>query len=332
MITSLYLITSFIGAAALAGLFAGSETGLYQISPLRIRLGLQTGQMPYRAMARLMHDRSALLFSMLIGTNLTQYFATSVVTRAFLDYPQTAGAAEILTTAITAPLLYIFSELIPKNVFYYRADVLMPLVANILYLFHKCFTYCGIVPLVRMLSYLIARFTGLESSAQSSTSASQRHRMEAIIRDTHDEGLLSHIQTDIIGRIIGNPAIRVRSVMTPFSKDDTLSVEASPQEVLNHLNKSDKAYYLVREASFNQCAGFVYIYDVLTHTEPVDSIRAFVQPITSLPPDTPVIEAITQMRLQNSQIALIAKTGPSKHPIGVITLNDLIDEILLCTT
>jgi CBS domain containing-hemolysin-like protein len=156
--------------------------------------------------------------------------------------------------------------------------------------------------------------------------------MEAIIRDTHDEGLLSHIQTDIIGRIIGNPAIRVRSVMTPFSIDDTLSIEASRQTLLSHLNKSDKAYYLVREASSNQCVGFVYVYDVLTHAEPVESIRTFVQPITSLPPDTPVIEAMTQMRLQNSHIALIAKTGHSKHPIGVITLNDLIDEILLCTT
>ena len=332
MISSLYVITSFLGAAVLAGLFAGSETGLYQISPLRIRLGLQTGQMPYKAMARLMHDRSALLFSMLIGTNLAQYLATSLVTQAFLNYEQTAGAAEILTTAIAAPLLYIFSELIPKNVFYYRADVLMPLVANILYMFHRCFTYCGLVPLVRMLSYLIARFAGLESSTQSSTSASQRHRMEAIIRDTHDEGLLSHIQTDIIGRIIGNPAIRVRSVMTPFSKDDMLSIQASPQDLLSHLNKSDKAYYLVCEEPSNQCVGFVYVYDVLTHAEPVESIRSFVQPVTSLPPDTPVIEAVTQMRLQSSHIALIAKTGHSKRPIGVITLNNLIDEILLCTT
>ncbi|MCP4456028.1 MAG: DUF21 domain-containing protein, partial [Planctomycetes bacterium] len=288
--------------------------------------------MPYKAMARLIHDRPALLFSMLFGTNLTQYLATSVVTHALLEHGQKAYTAEILTTAVTAPLLYIFSELIPKNVFYYRADVLMPLVANILYVFHKCFTYCGIVPLLRFLSHMIARFTGLESSGKSTTSASQRHRMEAIIRDTQDEGLLSHIQTDIIGRIIGNPAIRVRAVMTPFNRAEALSIETSPQTLINLLQRSDKAYYLVNEESTNRCVGFIYVYDVLMHAEPVESIRPFMQPITSLPPDTPVIDAVTQMRHQNCQITLIADTGRSKQPIGVLTLNDLLEEILLCTT
>lgn len=328
----LHVILAFCGAGVLASLFAGSETGMYQISPLRVRLGLQTGHMTYGAMARLMRDRSALLFSMLIGTNLTQYLATSLVTNAFLNHGQTVNAAQILTTAITAPLLFVFSELIPKNVFYYRADVLMPLVANILYLFHKCFTYCGIVPLMRTLSHLIAKFTGLESSAKSATSASQRHRMEAIIRDTHDEGLLSHIQTDIIGRIIGNPAIRVRSVMTPFSREDTLRMDASPEALLSLLNRSDKAHYLVREASSNDCVGSIYLYDVLTQAEPVESIGPFVRPVFSLPPDTPVIEAMTQMRANHHHIAVIAKAGRSRSPIGTITLNDLIDEILLCTT
>ncbi len=333
MISSIfYVLATFFGAATLAALFSGSETGLYQISPLRIRLGLQAGHLPYKAMARLMHDRTALLFSMLIGTNITQYLATSVVTRAFLNYEQTAHTAELLTTVISAPILFIFSELIPKNVFYYRADVLMPLVANILYLFHTCFTYCGIVPLLRKLSYLMARFTGLESSAKSTSSASQRHRMEAIIRDTHDEGLLTHVQTDIIGRIIGNPPIRVRSVMTPFSEEDTLSVQTSLETLWGCLNRSEKSHYLVMEPSSNRCIGFVYIYDVLMNGNQGGAMHEFVQPVTVLPLDTPVIEAVTQMQTNNSHIALVAKTELSEQPLGVITLSSLIDEILLCTT
>ncbi len=333
MISSIfYVLTAFFGAGTLAALFAGSETGLYQISPLRIRLGLQAGHLPYKAMARLMHDRAALLFSMLIGTNITQYLATSVVTQAFLSYERTADTAELLTTVITAPILYIFSELIPKNVFYYRADVLMPLVANILYFFHSCFTYCGIVPLLRKLSHLMARLAGLEPSGTTTSSASQRHRMEAIIRDTHDEGLLTHVQTDIIGRIIGNPPIRVRSVMSPFSEEDALSIQTSVQAFWTRLNKSEKSHYLVVEPSSRRCIGYVYIYDILMNDNPEGSIHEFVQPVTVLPLDTPVIEAVTQMQTNNSHIALVAKTERSKQPLGVITLSSLIDEILLCTT
>ena len=325
----LYVITVFLGASVLAGLFAGSETGLYQISPLRIRLGLQAGHLPYKAMARLMNDRSALLFSMLVGTNLTQYLATSVVTHAFLEYEQNPYTAQILTTAITAPLLFIFSELIPKNVFYYRADVLMPLVANILYLFHKCFTYCGIVPFLRTLAHLIARYSGLQTSAKSATSASQRHRMEAIIRDTHDEGLLTHIQTDIIGRVIGNPPIRVRSVMSPIAKEDTLSIQTLPQELLTRLYKNEKTIYLVTEESSGHCAGYVNVYDVLTCSESVESLESLIKPITVFLPDTPVIDAISQMRGSGSPVALVSKTGHEKQPLGVITLHELLDEILL---
>lgn len=328
----IHVVIAFIGASVLAALFAGSETGMYQVSPLRIRLGLQAGHLPYKALNRLMHDRALLLFSMLIGTNLTQYLATSIVTHAFLNHPDTAAAAEVLTTAITAPLLFIFSELIPKNVFYYRADILMPLVANVLYLFHKCFTYCGLVPLLRSLSHLIAKWVGLETSARSPSSASQRHRMDAIIRDTHEEGLLTHIQIDIIGRIIGNPPIRVRSVMSPYAKAACIDQNSQIRDLLPCLNKNDQDCCLVKDPATEQCTGYINVYEALTQDNHDSPIKPFIKPILMLQSDMPVIEAITQMRSGSNPIALVTKKDTVKRPTGFITLNSLIDEVLLRTT
>ena len=78
MINNAVLILTFIFFVALAGLFAGAETGLYRLSRLRLRLGVEKKRLPFVMLGRCIHDSSGLLLSMLIGTNLSYYLATSL--------------------------------------------------------------------------------------------------------------------------------------------------------------------------------------------------------------------------------------------------------------
>ncbi|MHC4213422.1 MAG: DUF21 domain-containing protein, partial [Planctomycetota bacterium] len=149
MAHKIIMIIIAVLAVALGGLFSGAETGMYQLSRLRLRLGIERKKIRYVVLGKAMRDSNALLLSMLTGTNLANYIVTSIVTMMLLSILSNDHTAELFATLITAPTLFVFSELIPKNVFFYRADSLMPFFAPVIYAFHRLFTFCGVVPMLK---------------------------------------------------------------------------------------------------------------------------------------------------------------------------------------
>ncbi len=242
MVNNILLIVVIVFFIILAGLFAGSETGMYRLSRLRLRLGIEKKKLSFVVLGRCLHDSNGLLLSMLIGTNLAHYLATSFITYIFFTYVflRKAGAehdAELFATLLTAPTLFVFSELVPKNIFFYRSDLLMPYLSPLLYIFHKALSWCGIIPLLKFISSLLMRLSGLASSSKTVITTTQRHQVQAILQDTHEEGILSPVQTDIINRLVGISNISIRSVMIAINKVQTVDVNSDNATLLNKLKK-----------------------------------------------------------------------------------------------
>ena len=160
MVNSAVLISAVVFLIILAGLFSGAETGLYRLSRLRLRLGVEKKRLSFVILGRCLRDSSGLLLSMLIATNLAYYLTTSIVTYIFLTKAGTEHSAELFATLLTAPMLFVFSELIPKNIFFYRADSLMPYLSPVLYVFHKVLSWCGIIPVLKFISGFFVRLAG----------------------------------------------------------------------------------------------------------------------------------------------------------------------------
>ena len=190
MINRILLILLIAFFVALAGLFAGAETGMYQLSRLRLRLGIEKKRLLFVILGRTLRDGPALLISMLIGTNLAYYLTTSIVTFILLSKLQTEHAAELFATLLTAPVLFVFSEVIPKNIFYYRADSLMPFFAPFLFVSHKLFSWSGVVPLLKNLSHLFARLTRASIPSKATITTVPQSHIKAIIQDTSEEAFL----------------------------------------------------------------------------------------------------------------------------------------------
>jgi len=225
MSRSLYLILFAALTVVLAGMFAGAETGVYRLSRLRLRLAVERKQWLFVLLGNVMHDSSGILLSLLIGTNLSHYLATSFITSMFLEIVDSERTAEILTTIMTVPILFVFSELIPKNVFLYRAETLTSLAAPFLFFSHKLFTYCGAVPLLRLLSQAFSRLIGSSASSRTIMTSAQSHHVRAILHDTHEEGILSPIQSDIIDRIVNIPGLRLNAVMVPLTDVQSVDIQ-----------------------------------------------------------------------------------------------------------
>ena len=116
MIVNVILLVVTFFLIILAGLLSGAETGIYQLSRIRLRIGTEKKQLLSVILSKVMDDSSALLISILIGTNLAYYIITSVVTYMLMDAVRDERFVELIATVLTAPLLFVVSELIPKNI------------------------------------------------------------------------------------------------------------------------------------------------------------------------------------------------------------------------
>jgi putative hemolysin len=316
-------------AIVAAGLFAGSETGIYRLSRLRLRLGVERGKWPALLLADALRDSSGLLLSLLVGTNLAHYIATSLITGVFLGMVASERVAELYTMAVAAPLLFIFSDLIPKNVFLRRADTLTFFVAPWVYASHKIFTWCGAVPLLKLLARLGARLIGSPISPKAAIGSDQSHQVQAILHDTREEGLLSDVQTKMVDRIATIPGVRLSMVMIPLDRVHAVEMRSDRAALLGALTKRSLTRLPVWQNTPSEIVGYINVYDVLASGAEFTSLEEFLLPIRSLDADTPITEAINIMRREQLKIVLATRRrGRRDVPLGIVTMKDLVEELL----
>jgi CBS domain containing-hemolysin-like protein len=332
---SIFFILAIVFFVTLTGLFSGAETGLYRLSRLRLRLGVEKKRFSFILLSRCLRDSGGLLLSMLIGTNLANYLVTSLVTFFFFTYvflrkEGTEDTAAMFATLLTAPTLFIFSELIPKNIFFYRSDLLMPYFSPVLYVFHKILNWFGVVPILKFISSLFMRLAGLSSSSKTMITSAQRHKVQAILQDTHEEGILSSVQTDIINRLINISHIQIKSIMIPVHNVQTVDVNSDNTALLNKLKKYTFTRLPIVEGRSADVIGFINIYEVLGSKENFASLHNFLKPIQKIDANTTVTDAINIMQKENHKIVLVTRgTRTSRErPIGIVTMKDLVEELL----
>jgi putative hemolysin len=329
MDSNLYRIPLALLMVALAGLFAGAETGIYRLSRLRLRLGVAKGRWSAILLSTALHDSSGLLLALLLGTNLSDYLATSFITSMFLDIVASEHAAELYATLLTAPLLFIFSELIPKNVFLHRADRLTFLVAPLLYVSHKVFTWCGVVPLLKLASRLFARLLGSPIPSAVTLTASQAQQVRAILRDTREEGLLSTIQSEMLDRIVNIPTLRLDTVMVPLARVQMVDIHSDRALLLEQLRQHARTRLLVWQEAPEYIVGFVDVYEALGAGEEFPSVEKYLRPLRSLDAGTPIIAALDAMRRERHKIVLVTRRrGRRELPVGIVTMKDLVEELM----
>jgi putative hemolysin len=323
-----FALTLTLMTVILSGVFSGLETGIYRLSRVRLRLGAQKGDLRYVLLSRAMRDSSALLLTLLVANNVMNYLATSSVTYLFLKVAS-EGTAELLATSLTAPLLFIFGESLPKNIFLYRADVLAPQFGPFLFVIHRVLMWSGVVPLLRRISGLFARLIGMPIPAGGMMMSSQLHHVQTILRDTREEGLLSRVQADMIDRIATISSLRLSTVMVPMPRVRAVPLQTDRTALRTELRQHAFTRVLVWRDTPANIIGFVDVYEALASPEEFQSLEEFLQPLRSLDADTLVLEAIEVLRQEHGKIIVVTRRrGGRDTLVGIVTMKDLVEELL----
>ena len=319
----------FAGGAVLVGLlgaafFCGCETGLYCVNRLRVQLGVQERDPKLLRISSLLENEQETLSVTLIGANLMHYVTTTAVAFMFAELLSWSGAdTELYTVLLVTPVVFVFAEVVPKNLFQLHADRLMPRGSWLLTLADRVFRATGIVWLLTKLTRAATRLFGGATSLRTVTAPKRRMTMllqEALVGHTHGEH-----QSDLIDRVVRLSETPVRAVMVPQQRVVAVAATADRRELIRFARQTGFARCPVYGKRRSEIIGVIKVDELLRNYD-WRTVGERLGPVTKLRPQETVASAIAHMKLGGGEFGVVS--DQAGQMVGVVTLRDLLEEVV----
>jgi len=316
-------VAAFVTCLLLSALFSGAETGLYCVNRLRVFLGVQRGEPRLKRLARWIDDEQGALSVTLAGTNLMNYACTTIVAYMFSSLIGLGDVdIEVYTVALLTPVVFVFGEIVPKNLFRLYPDALMPRFSGLFSLADRLFRATGLVWFVKRLTRIGARWSG--TPAVDRRVAAPKRRVAALLQEALTAYELGEDQSEMIDRVCRLSETPVRTVMIPYHRVTMISADADRRALIRVSGMTDYARLPVHGSKRSLIIGLVKI-DELLRSDDWRTVGERATPVIALRPLDTVATAITRMQRLRREMAIV--TGFNGGMLGVVTLRDLLDEV-----
>lgn len=296
---------------------SGGETGLYSLSRARVETGVGAArQRSAQIIRRLLRDETGLLVTLLVANNVVNQSAAHLGESLVELYGVPVAWREVVVGLWLTPPLFLFGELLPKDLFRRRPHALVGLVAP------------GIAAARILLWPLTAplRWLTLVSSRALGQDAEELVRVqgrEAVMQLLSERQGPRHGALESMARnVLELRSRRVDRVMVPWKRVEVLAAQTPPAEARARLGASIYTRLPVLEAR-GQVRGYVHQLEVLAAPDDAP-LERLLRPLLALDPATPLDRALALLRQAGQRTALV---GPAHAPLGLVTLKDLVEEI-----
>lgn len=198
-----------IGGSALC---SGLEVGLYSANRVRVQVeGAKKSGVRARRLQKLLDETVPSLTALLVWNNIFNYAGTFALTTLVA----LAGLSDLqmilVQVAVLTPVLLVFAESTPKEVFRANADVLMPRFAIGLIALRTVVTW---IPIVSVLGWLAESASKLVGVGSLGSLGDARESVAELLK--FGSGTMSEAQVTLIDRALQLEHTKVQSEMIPI--------------------------------------------------------------------------------------------------------------------
>ncbi|MCP4837427.1 MAG: DUF21 domain-containing protein [Phycisphaera sp.] len=311
------LVVAILGVLGSA-IFSGLETGLYVVNRVRLAVRASRGDRSAVRLESELEHPDRLLSTLLILNNAANYAGSLGVAAILNSFGLSAAGVVVLNTALVVPVLFVFGETVPKDLFRTRADLWIPRCVGPLRMARRSLTVIGLVPMLSLVDRLVQRLVGGDPGDR----VGPRARMTWFIRESAASGSLTPAQLDLADRALSMRHLAVTSEMTPWRQVVTVrkaDLTTDPRAIAGRTMRSRLP---VTDGS-GRVIGVVGVQDLLLGREFNDSID---QSMPRLGPGTPVFVALETLRQARRPMGIVEDS--SGRPLGIVTLKDLVEPLL----
>ncbi len=301
----------------LSGFFSSSEVVFFGAN--RYLLKRYTTSRVYRLLGKLLSKPRELLLSVLIGNELVNVFISSYGTKMFVDTFGTKGAT--LSVVVMSLLIFVFGEVMPKNLVLPFTTRLSLIYAPIFYLFHTAF-----LPLRLLLG------TQLEKLLRSfDMKMDAEKKLDQVFWDIfemgYSAGLFTAEEREITERAMSLDDLLVKEIMVPrpdiFALDEDLTVEEAYERIIEKKHSRIPVY----KDHMDNITGIVYVKDLIpAYENGKRKLREFKREALFVPEMLNITNLLKEMKTSGVQMALVV--GEHGEVAGLVTLHDILKRLL----
>lgn len=266
----LTVVAAFVVGLLLSAFFSGTETGFYRLSMQRLTLDAQAGDATARQLLWFARNPSYFVATTLIGNNLANYLTTFAIGWGVVLYgSRHSDWLEVLATVLLSPVIFLFGELLPKNV-YYRAP--MQRLRRDISRFRICFFAFlpASWPLV-LVTKLIERLR--RSQDRSLEVLFGRSHLARMMTHGHQVGVLSDVQGQLASGLLQIAPQSVTGSMTPVQRIHGVRATATREEIFRFAERHGLPSLSVRRSEHgDDWYGQLSVADLAFSSRPVSAL------------------------------------------------------------
>ncbi len=301
--------------------FSGSETGFYRATRIRLVLDALEGDWISRGLVLLTNQPTLFIATALVGNNLANYLvslATVLGTQALTG--SEGGFAELIAPLAITPILFIYGELLPKNLYLHSPNRLLRrggplfLLCTVLFL--------PISMLLWGLNFLLSLFA--RDMPEKVQLAIARRELRHLLDEGHEAGVLHPSQRQLARGIFAMAKQPISRFVIPLHEIPRARTTMTKAEVLQLAERLRLPAVPIEEPGPQpQLIGYVRVIDLAL--DPADRI-APVRRLFEIPQSDTYIDAL--MRMHSAKESLAQVVDLSGRPVGLLTAHRLNEPLL----
>jgi len=313
-------ILGFIGLF-LSAFFSGSETGFYRATRVRLVLDSVSGDWIARGLLYLSTHPSLFVATTLVGNNVANYLVSLAIVLGAQAVVQGPGhVAEVLAPIALAPVLFIYGELLPKNLFLQAPNRLLRLGGPL-------FLACTVLFLpVSLLLWWLNRWLAMlvsEPDEPVQTTLARRE-LRRLVEEGHAVGILHPSQRSLAQGVFSVATRPIGQFVTPIAQLPRATRQMSRDEVLRLAARYRMPHVPVEsDQDPTSLQGYFAVVDLGLSTSARPPTP---RPLMAIPAQITHLSALIRMQTAKERIAkIVAEDGTT---IGIVTTERLREPLL----
>lgn len=306
------------------GVFAATEIAFLSLNKYELHKKIKEGNNKAVKILNLINDSSTFLSTIQISITLSGFlasafaaenFASEIASMITINGMSESTLISILIVLITIILSYftlVFGELIPKKVGLIYSEKIAYGMVNTINVVIKAFKPFIIV--LKSSVNFIMNILKLEKKEENE---------EDVIKDTIIESKLEDFEKDILFNVFEFDDKTIDKAMTPLKDVKAIDVNDSITEILKQIKKYKYTRFPVTKDG--KIIGVVNIKDFIIKNTKNFNVKKYVKELMKIEHDMITDDAYLLLTSQHCMMAAVEKDG---EIIGIITLEDIIEELI----
>ena len=303
--------------------FSASETALIALSRIRLRHYVQKKIKKANIVQEVVTHLDRLIATILVGNNFVNTAISTIGAFIIISFLGPKWGVLVSTVVVTVFLL-IFCEITPK-IFAtkYTEKVCFAVGRPMKWLIGFLSPMVNIV--TKLSNWLIKIFGG-QPPTRSPLITEEEIRM--MIEIGKEEGVLGDEERKMLHRIFEFGDTKVSEVMMPKDEMVAVDLKATAEQLLELVTEEGHSRFPVYEGDKSNIKGVIYARDLLHiwRNDLLIIVPDLVHPAYFVDQDKRVKDLLREFQQKHIQIAIV--TDKEQKALGLVTLEDLIEEIV----